>query len=189
MSLHAIFGLIIVTCWFAFLFYWLVSAKNANPNARRKNSYMHWVIRALIVVVIIVRLRFGGAVQFFVERLPNPILGAVGVALCMLGIALAIWARIYLGNNWGMPMTLKKNPELVTTGPYSYVRHPIYAGLLLAMLGSALATNLFWLVILIFVGAYFIYSAVQEQKNMLREFPVAYPAYMKRTKMLIPYLL
>jgi len=64
------------------------------------------------------------------------LMGGVGVALCALGIGLAIWARTYLGRNWGMPMSRKENPELVTSGPYAYVRHPIYTGLLIAMLGS-----------------------------------------------------
>jgi protein-S-isoprenylcysteine O-methyltransferase Ste14 len=187
MSLKAILGLIIIACWLVFLVYWLISSLSASPYARRNN--VQWGIRALIAVFVIVLLQFRGAARFLASGPPNPVLGAVGVALCVLGIAIAIWARIYLGRNWGMPMTLKQDPELVTTGPYSYVRHPIYTGMLLAMLGSALATNLLWLVILICLGAYFIYSALQEQKIMLKEFPDAYPAYMKRTKMLIPFVL
>ena len=57
------------------------------------------------------------------------------------GIGLAIWARIHLGRNWGMPTSQKADPELVTTGPYRFVRHPIYTGLLVALLGTALAVG------------------------------------------------
>lgn len=178
----------IVGCWLVFIFYWIFTAMKANPNARRSNS-MQWVIRALVAGIIIVHFLFGGAMLPFVISPPNPTLGTVGVALCALGVALAIWARVYLGKNWGMPMTLKQRPELVKTGPYSYVRHPIYTGMLLAMLGSALATSLLWLGALLLLGAYFIYSAAQEEKMMLKEFPDAYPAYVKQTKMLIPFLL
>jgi protein-S-isoprenylcysteine O-methyltransferase Ste14 len=116
-------------------------------------------------------------------------LGIAGVTLCALGVALAIWARVYLGKNWGMPMSRKEHPELVTTGPYAYVRHPIYTGLLLAMFGSAIAETAFWLVPLVVVGAYFIYSARSEEKGMVEEFPERYPAYQKRTKILVPFLL
>jgi protein-S-isoprenylcysteine O-methyltransferase Ste14 len=71
------------------------------------------------------------------------------------GIALAIWARVHLGRNWGMPMTQKAEPELVTSGPYRFVRHPIYSGLLAWLLGTALVTNLIGLIIVAILGGYF----------------------------------
>lgn len=187
MPLNAISGWIIVACWIGFVVFWLVSARRAKANAR--TSYLNWVFRAVIVIAaIIMRSRFGGIARLPVAHLPHPVLGAAGVVLCLCGLALAIWARICLGRNWGMPMSLKKDPELVTTGPYAYVRHPIYTGILLMMLGSASAFNLLWLVVVAILAAYFLYSAVQEQKIMLREFPDTYPAYMARTKMLIPFV-
>jgi protein-S-isoprenylcysteine O-methyltransferase Ste14 len=64
------------------------------------------------------------------------ILTAIGAVLFACGIALAVWARLHLGRNWGMPMTQRAEPELVTSGPYRFVRHPIYSGLLTAMLGD-----------------------------------------------------
>jgi len=82
-------------------------------------------------------------------------------------------------------MTQKAEPELVTSGPYRYVRHPIYSGLLLAVLGTALATNGYWLIVAGTMAAYFIYSATVEEQLMTRSFPTAYPAYRARTKMLI----
>jgi protein-S-isoprenylcysteine O-methyltransferase Ste14 len=86
-------------------------------------------------------------------------------------------------------MTQKQEPELVTSGPYRSVRHPIYSGLLLAILGTALATNVYWLIALAVMAAYFIYSATVEERLMTRSFPAAYPAYRAKTKMLIPFVL
>ena len=85
-----------------------------------------------------------------------------------------------------MPMSTKENPELVTTGPYAFVRHPIYTGILLAMLGTAIGENVSWLLPLLLFGGYFIYSARREEELMLRQFPEQYPAYMRRTNMLVP---
>lgn len=86
-------------------------------------------------------------------------------------------------------MTQKDEPELVTSGPYSVVRHPIYSGLLLAFLGTALANNLLGLAITAVLVAYFCYCGTVEERNMTETFPDAYPEYKQRTKMLIPLLL
>ena len=69
-----------------------------------------------------------------------------------------------------------------------HVRHPIYSGIMLAMIGSALAVGLFWLALFVLYFAYFLVSARTEEKMMLAQFPDAYPAYRRRTKMLIPFL-
>jgi protein-S-isoprenylcysteine O-methyltransferase Ste14 len=92
------------------------------------------------------------------------------------------------GRNWGMPMSLKEQPELVTSGPYAFIRHPIYTGLILAMLGSAIGVNIFWAVMLVPVCAYFIFSARREEAVMLQLFPEQFTAYMARTGMLAPRL-
>jgi protein-S-isoprenylcysteine O-methyltransferase Ste14 len=111
------------------------------------------------------------------------------VVVLVSGLSLAVWARIYLGRNWGMPMTLKRDPELVTSGPYRFVRHPIYSGILLGLLGTALATNLYWLIAFGVCLVYFAYSARVEEANLTRTFPTTYPGYRSRTKMLIPFVL
>ena len=118
----------------------------------------------------------------------NPWLQGIGLVIFLLGLALAIWARIYLGRNWGMPMTEKKDPELVTTGPYSTVRHPIYTGIILAMIGTTVAVSLYWLVAVILASAYFLYSATREERYMAGVFPDTYPRYKQATKMLIPFI-
>jgi protein-S-isoprenylcysteine O-methyltransferase Ste14 len=104
-------------------------------------------------------------------------------------LGLAIWARVILGRNWGMPMTQRAEPELVTAGPYSLIRHPIYTGILLGMLGTALVTNLIGLGITLIVGVFFVYAARTEERNLIETFPAAYPEYRSHTKMLIPFVL
>ena len=116
------------------------------------------------------------------------VLGGIGVAACLAGFAFAVWARIELGRNWGMPMSLKEGHELVTAGPYAYVRHPIYGGILLAVLGSALAESPAWLVLLAIFSVYFLYSAKTEEGLMRTLFPGQYPDYVRKTKMLIPFV-
>jgi protein-S-isoprenylcysteine O-methyltransferase Ste14 len=119
----------------------------------------------------------------------DPWLQGIGLALFVLGLALAVWSRIYIGRNWGMPMSDKADPDLVTTGPYSVIRHPIYSGIILAMIGTTLAVSLYWLVAVVLVGAYFLYSAAVEERYMTEVFPDAYPRYKQSTKMLIPFVL
>jgi protein-S-isoprenylcysteine O-methyltransferase Ste14 len=112
----------------------------------------------------------------------------VGAALTVLGVGFAVWARLTLGSNWGMPMTLRENPELVTGGPYAYVRHPIYTGLIFAVLGTALVLGGIWLSIFVVSSIYFALSAGREEKDMVERFPDAYPAYRARTKRLVPFV-
>ena len=119
----------------------------------------------------------------------SPILQAVGVILFLSGLALAVWARVHLGRNWGMPMTAKDDPELVTSGPYRLIRHPIYSGILLGVFGTSLATNVDLLIAVGMIGAYFLYSATVEERILTRSFPATYPSYKARTKMLIPFVL
>jgi Putative protein-S-isoprenylcysteine methyltransferase len=140
----------------------------------------------ILVVVLLVRLRVlkGHGVGY----VRDPVLWGVGLAIWVLGLGLAVWARIYLGRNWGMPTSTKEDPELVTSGPYRTIRHPIYTGILLAMIGSAIAVSVWWLIAVALIGGYFIYSAFVEERNMTRLFPSAYPEYQQSTKMLIPFI-
>jgi protein-S-isoprenylcysteine O-methyltransferase Ste14 len=134
--------------------------------------------------VVLVRVFRGGSLAVH-----SVALEAIGAAVFACGIAIAIWARVHLGRNWGMPMTEKAEPELVTSGPYRFVRHPIYSGLLVGVLGTAIATNAIGLIIVVVLGAYLYYAASVEEKNLAAAFPTTYPAYKARTKMLIPFVL
>jgi protein-S-isoprenylcysteine O-methyltransferase Ste14 len=96
---------------------------------------------------------------------------------------------VYLGRNWGMPMSQRADPELVTTGPYARIRHPIYSGVIIGTVGTEIAVSPYWLNAVAILGAYFLFSAMIEERTMARLFPAAYPPYKGTTKMLIPYIL
>jgi protein-S-isoprenylcysteine O-methyltransferase Ste14 len=169
--------------WVAFWVYWFVSAFGAKRSSGRLRRLPLGGVTALAVFVVARVLRSGSQV------VSSPVLGAIGAVVFVSGLGLAVWARVYLGRNWGMPMTQKDEPELVTSGPYRFVRHPIYSGLILGLIGTALATNLLGLIIAALVGAYFYYCASVEERNLVASFPAAYPAYRLSTKMLIPFVL
>ena len=86
-------------------------------------------------------------------------------------------------------MSHKVDPELITTGPYRTIRHPIYTGIILAMIGTTIAVSVFGLVAVVGIGAYFLYSAVMEERYMTDLFPESYPEYKRSSKMLIPFIL
>jgi len=93
---------------------------------------------------------------------------------------------MHIGRNWGTPMSEKDEPELVTTGPYHLVRHPIYSGILLAGVGTAVALSWLWLPAVLLAGIYFVYSATIEERFLAVQFPNDYPSYKRSTKMLVP---
>jgi protein-S-isoprenylcysteine O-methyltransferase Ste14 len=169
--------------WIALGVYWFASAIGAKEGRRNSRRVPLAGLTALAVVLLLRVFKAGSL------KVHSPVLGAIGAVVFASGVAFAIWARIHLGRNWGMPMTEKAEPELVTSGPYRLVRHPIYSGLLAAMLGTTLATNLIGLVLVAVLGVYFYYSASVEEKNLTATFPDAYPAYRSRTKMIIPFVL
>ncbi len=82
----------------------------------------------------------------------NPWRAVFGLVFFTLGLGFAIWARMHIGRNWGSPMTLKEEPELVTSGPYHLVRHPIYSGILVAGVGTAVALSWQWLIAVVLAG-------------------------------------
>jgi protein-S-isoprenylcysteine O-methyltransferase Ste14 len=173
----------ITIAWILFALYWLTSAFGVKKGAASRRRIPLTGVTGL-AVILVVRVLRGGSLAVH-----SPILGAIGAVVFVSGIAVAIWARVHLGRNWGMPMTQKAEPELVTSGPYRFVRHPIYSGLILALVGTALATNLLGLIIAAVLGGYFYYSASVEEKNLVATFPTDYPAYQAQTKMLIPFVL
>jgi protein-S-isoprenylcysteine O-methyltransferase Ste14 len=85
-------------------------------------------------------------------------------------------------------MSEKVDAELVTTGPYQYIRNPIYSGIILATIGTSVAINWYWLAAVVLMSAYFIYSSTVEAQTMERLFPDIYPEYKRSTKMLIPFV-
>jgi protein-S-isoprenylcysteine O-methyltransferase Ste14 len=174
----------VAVVWAAFWTYWLVAAFSTK---RGRVPWSHELrIRAVIVVVVIVLLRLGAFRDNGLST--DPWRAGLGLVLVTVGLGVAIWARIHIGRNWGTPMTQKDEPELVISGPYRLVRHPIYSGILVAGIGTAVALNWLWLIAVGLAGVYFIYSAIVEERYLTRKLPDAYPAYKGVTKMLVPLL-
>lgn len=177
--------LVVFIGWIAFWVYWLAASVGVKAGRTRWARFAGARVALILVVLLLVRLRVLKGHQTVTH---DPWLQGIGLAIFVLGLALAVWARVYIGRNWGMPMTEKADPELVTTGPYSVIRHPIYSGIILAMVGTTIAVSLYWLIAVVLLGAYFIYSAVMEERYLTERFPDTYPRYKKSTKMLIPFI-
>jgi len=114
---------------------------------------------------------------------------SVAVAICGLGLLVAIWSRNTLGTEWSQDVELKRGHKLVQRGPYRLMRHPIYTGHLLMGLGTAIASGLLiaFVGLALFAGGFWI-KLNQEESLLLRSFPDEYPAYKRRVKALIPYV-
>lgn len=170
--------------WAAFWIYWLVAAFSM------KRGHLPWSrelrIRAVILVLAVIMFRSG--VFRHSGLTTSPWRAGLGLLFFALGLGFAIWARVHIGRNWGSPMSKKDDPELVTSGPYELVRHPIYSGILLASVGTAVALSWIWLLATILAGVYFVYSATVEERYMSEQFPETYPMYKLSTKMLVPYV-
>lgn len=179
-------AVVILVLWIAFWVYWLAAAATGVKAGRTR--WGRFAGSRVVVVLLALFLVRTGAFKGRQTITNDPWLQAIGLVVFLSGLALAIWARRYLGQNWGMPMSEKADPELVTTGPYRRVRHPIYSGIILAMVGTAIAVSWFWLIAVVLLGAYFVYSAVMEEKYMASVFPDTYPAYKRSTKMLLPFV-
>ncbi len=188
----ALYRWIIAGLWLLFVAYWAVAAVGAKRSAG--SGRWRWEIGLrLIVLLLVAALLQSRSLRRLLREIHrasashSAVLGWIGAVLCLAGFGLAINARRYLGRNWGMPMSRKEHPELVTSGPYAHIRHPIYTGLMLAMLGSALGINVFWALLLVIIGPYFIFSARREETLMSQLFPEQYAAYRARTGMLVPW--
>ena len=178
---------ILAALWIAFYLYWLISAISAKKNVRSGRPLA--AVRICFIIILIASF-YGvqGFRRFVTSGATRPIFKIAGLVISALGLSLAVWARLNLGRNWGMPMSLKESPELVTSGPYRFIRHPIYSGILIALLGSALVGGIVWLILFLFFGTYFVLASRGEERLMTWEFPDQYPEYVKRTKALVPFV-
>ncbi len=179
-----IIDIIIGVSWIAFWLYWLAASAGVKTGQTRWGRFAG--VRLLVVVAALAVARLSGLRGLGLVH--EPWLAGLGLAVFVLGLGLAVWARVYLGRNWGMPMTRKDDPELVTTGPYRLIRHPIYTGIITAMVGTTLAVGGYWLVAAVVLGGYFVYSAVQEERYLAERFGDSFPAYRRSSKMLIPFV-
>jgi protein-S-isoprenylcysteine O-methyltransferase Ste14 len=182
--------LVIAALWSAWLLLWLVAARHVKPTRWREpatSRLRHRLPLALAAWLLAVR---AGQPPFLTQRfLPAGFAGgALGAAMVAAGLGFAVWARWHLGSNWSGNVTLKQDHALIRTGPYRYVRHPIYSGMLLALLGTAVAIGE-WrglvAVALAFVGL--AYKSTVEEGRLREIFP-EYDDYRRQTAALIPMI-
>jgi protein-S-isoprenylcysteine O-methyltransferase Ste14 len=148
--MHAV-ELVFAVGWAVFWIYWLGAAFSMKRGRVPWSRELR--IRAAIFVLVIVLIRLGVFRGHGLNS--DPWRAGFGLVLFAAGLAFAIWARIHLGRNWGTPMSRKNEPELVTSGPYRLVRHPIYAGIMIASIGTAVALSWAWLIAVALAGVYF----------------------------------
>lgn len=177
--------------WCIFLAYWFLSALRLKQTKREEPSAGRLLHIALLVVAF--NLLFARTFEFGLLAAPfvpnQPAFQYAGIALTFLGVAFSIWARYCIGENWSGRVTLKVDHQLIRSGPYAYVRHPIYTGLILACAGTALFIGQLRCVVgLLIAIVEFSRKASNEEAFMVAEFGETYEQYRKRSGFLVPRL-
>jgi protein-S-isoprenylcysteine O-methyltransferase Ste14 len=177
--------------WFVFLAYWIISAFKTK-RTERKESFV-WRYGVML-------FEFAGFNLLFNDYLDVGILGqrlfhrssyldVIGVILIWAGIALALWARWHLGQYWSGRITIKEDHKLIRTGPYARLRHPIYSGLDLAAIGTALEIDRWRCVVgvcVIIMG--FAIKAKREEAMLGAQFGADFQEHIRQTGFLLPHL-
>ena len=184
-------GSVLAALWVGWFLYWLLEARNAKPTLRRETA-LERAFHVGPLIVCAVLLASPSLLPRSLDRGFPPddlLLRWVGLALTGCGIAFAVWARRHLGGNWSSVVALKAGHALIRSGPYRLVRHPIYAGLLLAILGTVVVIGE-WrgLIGLGFALFAIVNRARAEDALMEQTFGEEYREYRRRTPALPPFL-
>jgi protein-S-isoprenylcysteine O-methyltransferase Ste14 len=181
----------IIGCWMIFIGYWVVNAFRVKPAVEKQSWLSMLAYKGPLTL---------GGLLLWCPGLHGPLRLALtpqsdlartgGAVVCVLGLFVAVWSRRTLAGNWSSNVTFKQGHELIKSGPYRFVRHPIYTGILLMCFGSAIENGRLhsWLGFPILCIGFWI-KLRQEESLMLRHFPDEYPAYRKRVKALVPFLI
>jgi len=181
----SIFIWCIYALWLALIVYLIVAAMGVKRDTETHLLQSFGLMFAIIAAFLLPYVPVFKAVNFAPV---NPILSVVGVIVCIAGIIFFISARQHLGRNWSQTVSAKQDHELITSGLYRYVRHPMYTGGLTACIGSAIVCGGGFVFLLVLLGAIFLWRVGAEDRLMEQQFPNDYPAYKKRTKALIPFV-
>lgn len=182
---------LILWVWCAWALYWLISAFGTKATQRRESLGARLAYLSPLFI--------GGAL-IGVRGLPwEAVLGmrlwprsflmyGIGFAILIAGIAFAVWARAHIGRNWSGAVTVKEGHELIRTGPYGYVRHPIYTGILTAVIGTAIASGTLRALLGFLVIATALVIKLRKEEQFMREaFPGQYEKYSAEVPALIPF--
>jgi len=174
--------------WTLFGLYWIVSAFKLKKTKRRESWGQRFrYVLPLVVAFYLLRpsAHYGWLGVRFVAA--SDAVGWIGVVLTAAGVAIAIWARWHLGANWSGVVTLKEGHELIRSGPYRTMRHPIYTGILLALLGTAVALGeVRGLLAVTIAWLSFYMKARREESFLTQEFGDRFGEHTKRTGMFLP---
>ena len=181
------FRLVIAICWAVFIVVWAVTALFVKRTVERSLGWAR-VVAFAAVIGVYAALRGSPVMQR--QLWPrNEAVGLTADLLALLGLVIALWARAALGRNWSGTIAFKEDHELIQRGPYAWVRHPIYSGLLLMVLGTAIdSTRLASFAFLATGFVVVVIKARAEEQLMLRHFPDAYARYRRRVKALVPWV-
>lgn len=182
---------IILWLWCGWALVWVIAALRSKATQRRESL---WSRLAHVVPLIIGGVLLGwrdlpwGVLTL---RLWPRSLGAylLGLALLVVGLGVAVWARVHLGRNWSGTVSVKEGHELIRTGPYAYVRHPMYAGAVWLFVGMPLALGSWWPIgLIVFVVPVLLWRLLDEERILERDLR-GYREYQKRVRhRLIPYV-
>lgn len=178
--------------WLAYLTYWWAKSTNVKSTERRE-SLLSRLVRSVSIVCALLLLWLPKVKLPLLETRILP-LGVVyywvGVTVFTAGLLFSIWARHHLGSNWSQAVTVKEGHQLITGGPYALVRHPIYAGLLLAFLGMAVSRGeLRGLLAVALVFGVLWHKLRLEDEWMREQFGDSYMSYAQRVSALLPYII
>jgi protein-S-isoprenylcysteine O-methyltransferase Ste14 len=175
--------------WVAWCVYWLVAARGVKDNRRQESpgSRAAHILPLIVAAALLWLPTLPGG--FLCGRLWPRSMGAyfTGVALLAAGLGFSVWARVHLGRNWSGIVTLKDKHELIRSGPYAWVRHPIYTGLLLGFVGSAIARDEWRGVLAVVIVHVALWRKLRlEERWMVETFGDAYRRYRAEVPALIP---
>ena len=177
--------------WSIFYVFWVIEARRTKKNAKRESvagsiSYRIPAVLAILLLVNAHKLGVPLSTELITGGRPISVLA---VALSLSGLAICIWSRVTLGRNWSSVVAVKNEHELIQSGPYCLVRHPIYLGMIMMFLANVLLSGrLGGILGVICLVVSFYVKLLREETVMLAEFPGQYPDYCRRVKRLIPFI-
>lgn len=186
------YNLFFPVIWLGFVLYWQVKANQAKETERLEGAPSR-VVRSLIILAAIALMSMPHLPAPFLYHYflrPGLVSFFAGATVTLAGLLFAIWAREQLGTNWSRSVTIKKDHELITSGPYALVRHPIYTGILAGLLGSTIAEGqIRSLIGMAMVSIVLWFKLRLEETWMKGQFGASYEAYSRRVAALVPFLL
>jgi protein-S-isoprenylcysteine O-methyltransferase Ste14 len=175
--------------WFVWAIWWVAMAFFSKATKRRETAAqrIEHLVPALLGFLFVFQSGFGGPSLARRVVPENPLLMLVCVVVTVLGLLFAVWARLTLGSNWSGTVTIKKEHQLIRRGPYRWIRHPIYSGMLAALLVTAVAQGL----VSGLIGFAFVYLALyrkakREESFLSQEFGEGFAEHRQHTGMFLP---